>query len=312
MNDNRSAIPKIAADAPDFDFESIRGRQRPVILTDATDDWPARGKWSLDYFAEQLGDREYLAELDLPTDVPVSYRLDDFQREVRMRDFIQTVKNSDSDRASYITNKSIDRFPGMAPDVQFERLVGQPVREDLTKLWIGTANTKSSLHFDWYENLLCQLIGRKRVYLIDPAETSNLYQYASNIDKSRIDVEDPNLERFPRFRNVIVHEGVLEEGDLLLIPMLWWHSVRSLSPSISVNCFYGPSAGERELVPMMFAGGIRPVAAFVRDFFWSGLLGRPWPQRLYASEPFGVWFYCQARDSIARRTNRLLGRRVAQ
>jgi len=172
-------------------------------------------------------------------------------------------------------------------------------------LWIGTANTKSSLHFDPYENVLCQMVGRKRVYLVDPKYTSNLYQYASNIDKSKVDVEDPDFEAMPKFRDVRVMEGMLTEGECLLIPRLWWHSIRSLEPSISVNCFYGERAGEKELLPMMWAGGSRLIAAFVWDFFWSGLLGRKYRQRLYAAEPFGVWFYQQLRSSIIRRGTRL-------
>src|SRR5690606_22128220 len=106
-------------------------------------------------------------------------------------------------------------------------------------------------------------------------------------------------QAFPRFKNVTVHEGMLLEGDVLFIPRLWWHSVRSLDPSISINCFYGERAGEKELVPMMLSGGPRLIAAFIKDFIWSGLLGRPYQKRLYAAEPFGVWFYYQLRASLA-------------
>jgi lysine-specific demethylase 8 len=308
MNESRIDIPRLSACQPDFDFGAIRERQSPVILTGATNSWPAKKKWSLEYLSEILGDHEYMAEVGLPKDVPISYSLDDFQKKVRMDDFINTIRTSDSDRASYITNKSIDRFPGLASDLDFEQLLGMPVTQELTKMWIGTANTKSSLHFDPYENVLCQVVGRKRVYLVDPRSTSKLYQYASNIDKSRVDVELPDYEAFPKFRGVAVMEGLIEDGECLFIPKLWWHSVRSLDPSVSVNCFYGVRMGERELLPMMWAGGPRLVAAFVRDFLWSGLLRRPYRQRLYAAEPFGVWFYNQVRDFILRRVSKIFQR----
>ena len=56
---------------------------------------------------------------------------------------------------------------------------------------------------------------------------------------------------------------------------------------------------------MMWAGGPRLVAAFIRDFFWSGMLGRKYRRRLYAAEPFGVWFYVQLKNAIGRRAARI-------
>lgn len=308
MTDSKIALTRVAADGPDFDFQKIRKRQLPVILTGATAAWAAREKWSFDYFREVLGHLEYKAEVNLPLDVPISYSLEDFQKNVLLGDFIEMIVNSKSDRASYITNKSIDRFPGIENDVNFEQLLGFPVSQELTRLWIGTANTKSSLHFDPYENVLCQMIGAKKVYLVDPKSTSNIYQYSSNIDKSHVDVEDPDFDAYPKFQNVNVYEGVLAAGECLFIPTVWWHSARSLSTSISVNCFFGERIGEKELLPLMWAGGPRLIGAFIRDFTWNGLFRRPYKKRLYAAEPFGVWFYNQIRDSLSRRARRILGR----
>ena len=36
---------------------------RPVIITGLMDDWPALGKWNLDYFAAKFGDREVDVQL---------------------------------------------------------------------------------------------------------------------------------------------------------------------------------------------------------------------------------------------------------
>ena len=298
-------IERIPADTPGFDFETIRRREVPVILTGAMSSWPCMRKWSFGYLKQKLGDKEYSAEVGLPLDVPINYSLDDFQKKLRLDDFLEIVESSSEDRASYITNKSIDRFPGLSDDVDFQEFLGRTVSEELTRLWIGTAGTKSSLHFDYYQNVLCQVMGEKRAYLVDPKFTSCLYQYSSNIDKSKVDVEAPDFASFPKFRSVPIMTGLLSKGDCLVIPGLWWHSLRSLAPSISINCFYGERAGEKELLPMMLAGGPRLVTAFVRDFAWNGMLGRPYRKRLYAAEPFGVWFYTQFRGWLGRKFNRL-------
>ena len=95
--------------------------------------------------------------------------------------------------------------------------------------WIGTANTKSSLHFDYYENVLCQIVGSKRVWLVDPRFTSKLYQYSSNIDKSKVDAEAPDFQIYPKFRAATVLEGQLEQGDCLYIPKSWADSTPAVA-----------------------------------------------------------------------------------
>lgn len=295
-------IERIDCRGRELDIAELRARREPVILSGAIYHWPAIANWSFDYISSKCGGEVFTAEVDLPEDVPINHSLADYQFDIRLDEFLRKLEMSNDGRASYISNKSVDRFPGLVDDLQFDDLLKEHTEPEMTRLWIGSGGTKSSLHFDYYENVLTQIVGSKKVYLVDPKFTGCLYQYSSNIDKSQIDVETPDLAAHPKFDRVSVHEGMLERGECLLIPPRWWHAVRSLSPSISVNCFYGPRLGEKELVPMMLAGGPRLVAAFFKDFFWSGLFGRPYKKRLYAAEPFGVWFYTQLRASLARRT----------
>ena len=43
-----------------------------------------------------------------------------------------------------------------------------------------------------------------------------------------IDIDDPDLKEFPIFAEVTRHECVMEPGDVLFIPALWFHNVTSL------------------------------------------------------------------------------------
>jgi lysine-specific demethylase 8 len=64
---------------------------------------------------------------------------------------------------------------------------------------------------------------------------SKRYDFAT--DCSSVDADRPDHARYPLFQQVAVSELVLEPGDLLFLPRRWWHYVRSLAPSISVNTF---------------------------------------------------------------------------
>ena len=62
---------------------------------------------------------------------------------------------------------------------------------------------------------------------------------------SSVDLRDPDFEKFPKFREALetAREAVLEPGDAIYIPILWWHGVESLdSLNILVNYWWNDSA----------------------------------------------------------------------
>jgi ribosomal protein L16 Arg81 hydroxylase len=78
-----------------------------------------------------------------------------------------------------------------------------------------------------------QIHGRKRWRFISPLETPRLYNTHGVF--SPIDVDQPDLVRYPAFREVKMLEVVAEPGDTVFLPLGWWHQVASLDVSISFS-----------------------------------------------------------------------------
>jgi hypothetical protein len=60
-----------------------------------------------------------------------------------------------------------------------------------------------------------------------------------------VDLREPDYEKFPKFREALesAEEAVLEPGDAIYIPILWWHGVESLEPlNILVNYWWNDIA----------------------------------------------------------------------
>uniref|UniRef100_A0A4W6FS71 tRNA-yW synthesizing protein 5 n=1 Tax=Lates calcarifer TaxID=8187 RepID=A0A4W6FS71_LATCA len=58
-------------------------------------------------------------------------------------------------------------------------------------------------------------------------------------DKSEVlDIDAPDLKRFPEFVKAKRYECVLEPGDLLFIPALWFHNTTALQFGVGVNVFW--------------------------------------------------------------------------
>ena len=120
-------------------------------------------------------------------------------------------------------------LPFLGASLFFWWMAGDP---SAFTLWLGPAGTISPLHRDRVNVLNVQSFGSKRITMIDSCQLPRVYNEQSFY--SMVDVERPDLERFPEFGNVTVRQAVLEPGDAVFIPINWWHQLRALQISISV------------------------------------------------------------------------------
>jgi lysine-specific demethylase 8 len=128
------------------------------------------------------------------------------------------------------------RAPACLPRRLAERLRLEPA------LWIGPEGAVTTLHFDSTHNLFAQISGAKKVILIPPGQSAFLYypchDFGLNLHFSPVDVEHPDPKRHPRFALATPHEIIVRPGEMLFIPATWWHYLRALEPSISLNFWW--------------------------------------------------------------------------
>jgi hypothetical protein len=76
---------------------------RAVIITGMMDDWPALGKWSLEYFSREFGSRE--VEVQVGRNASDNYEAgrDQFRKTMIFSEFIERVSNAGSSNDIYIT-----------------------------------------------------------------------------------------------------------------------------------------------------------------------------------------------------------------
>ncbi len=84
-----------------------------------------------------------------------------------------------------------------------------------------------SLHIDdlWVHTQITQIIGDKEFILYAPDQTQYLYPEDDHERKSKIDnISDPDLKRFPLFKNAKVLKVIVHPGETIFIPSGWWHT----------------------------------------------------------------------------------------
>ena len=118
------------------------------------------------------------------------------------------------------------------------------------RIWLGTAITTPT-HLDEWNNIGCVVSGRRRFTLFPPEQIDNLYigplDFApTGAPMSLVRLHEPDFARFPRFRQALTAAvtAVLNPGDAIFIPPLWWHHVESLARfNMLVNYWWSPAPG---------------------------------------------------------------------
>jgi hypothetical protein len=108
-----------------------------------------------------------------------------------------------------------------------------------TVAWVGSAGATTPLHQDAMHNFFVQLSGRKRFLLFPPSAWRHLYLFPRFHLKDRNaqpNVRDPlATTRYPRLAEARPLEVVLEPGETLYLPPLWFHEVEAVTPAVGVN-----------------------------------------------------------------------------
>ena len=75
-----------------------------------------------------------------------------------------------------------------------------------------------------------QILGRKRFTLFAPSEGPRLYQSGGTGNRSMIeDIDAPDVfERYPEFRRARRLTVDVSEGEILVVPSMWWHTASPL------------------------------------------------------------------------------------
>lgn len=293
-------VPRFACVSAEDFRERITGATTPLIAAGLTRDWNATGKWTPDYFSQHYHDTAITATVDLPAKgCPYTLEPKAHVRKMTFAEFVGLMGTAN--KACYVHQLSVAKLPRLTADTNIETLLPADSNACSLYFWLGSAGTRSGLHFDRLDNVNTQVFGRKLIFLVPPEQAHLLYPFPDNVEKSQVDPDHPQWEMFPRLRDVRALRAVLEPGEILFLPKLWWHHFRSLEPSININCWYGEHIPLSAILRVVNAGGPRCWAQVAKDFISCGLLGRNTGTRLFSEPPTGKFLYLTLAEGVSRR-----------
>ncbi|KAF4447915.1 hypothetical protein F53441_8617 [Fusarium austroafricanum] len=259
---------------PQFEdyMNSNNGEPRPIIFTDLIRNWPALTDrpWKNPGYllSKTFGGRRLV-----PIEIGRSYVDEGWGQElIQFREFLARYVTGDTNNTGYLAQHNLfQQIPSLRndiciPDFCWVDVPPHPITPSLNQhpvdvpqlnAWFGPARTITPLHTDGYHNLLCQVVGTKYLRLYPPCATRVMRPRAPEhgVDMSNTsgldvgvlegwderprEIDEQDLEKMrEELEGVEYWECILEPGDTLVIPIGWWHYVRSLSVSFSVSFWW--------------------------------------------------------------------------
>uniref|UniRef100_A0A3Q0SY15 Bifunctional peptidase and (3S)-lysyl hydroxylase JMJD7 n=1 Tax=Amphilophus citrinellus TaxID=61819 RepID=A0A3Q0SY15_AMPCI len=244
---------------------------KPCILRNAFSHWPALTKWTPDYLREKVGSKVISvavtpngyadavngARFVMPEERQMSFSslLDIIEGKVDKGGGVFYIQKQCSNLLQELPELTADLEPQIP---WMSTALGK--FPDAVNFWLGEENAITSMHKDHYENLYCVVSGEKHFILLPPTDRPfvpyGLYGQAvyhqrddgefevfDQNDSERVpwiplDPLDPDLERYPQYRQAQPLHCSVKAGEMLYLPSLWFHHVRQSHGCIAVNFWY--------------------------------------------------------------------------
>ncbi|CAG9761720.1 unnamed protein product [Ceutorhynchus assimilis] len=216
--------------------------QLPLKLKGCMTHWPATTKWQdLNYLLKIAGNRT------VPIELGSRYTDEDWgQKLMTLRDFIKEHYLSEHGNIGYLAQHNLfDQISELKEDIRVPEycccsLNYEESTEPDINAWLGPKGTVSPLHQDPKNNILAQVYGYKQLILFSPEDTPYLYPHEDTLlsNTAQIDPINPDYEKFPKFKLAKMYKCVLGPGEMLFLPVKWWHHVTALTKSFSVSFWW--------------------------------------------------------------------------
>jgi hypothetical protein len=220
-------------------LDRFYSQNKPVVIEGAMDDWPAMTRWTdADYLKSKCGDRVVEVQANRNSDANYELNQTKLKQEMTFAQFVDLTETAGQTNNWYITANNSGKNKEALKEL-WDDIVVFPdyLRDDDPAnrgfFWFGPAGTVTPLHHDLTNNFMAQVRGRKLVRLIAPHDLPYLYNNRHCYSPVNLDAVDH--AKYPLFRNARVIDVTIGPGDLLFLPVGWWHYVRGLDISITMT-----------------------------------------------------------------------------
>lgn len=231
-------------------------------------------RWDVGYLADHMGDQVYHTFASRREERRFAYFFDERNdggyeappiaeaRRMTFKEFVRCQRDQKDGMSYYLQTPMLRQEGGTVTCPKVDRQLEDDLHDmdnemmmrlsalgsfgpiSRNQLFVSFSDFLTATHYDQQHNLYLQIRGAKRFLLFDPKDFAGAYPFPVHhpLDrKARIDLERPDLGEWPRFAALAGRgvEALVEQGDILFMPMSWFHHVHSIGrENISLNWWF--------------------------------------------------------------------------
>ncbi|KAI9297899.1 Clavaminate synthase-like protein, partial [Neoconidiobolus thromboides FSU 785] len=208
---------------------------KPVIITDIVNKWPAFNKWNEDYLMENFDTQDFIAE----------------SVNIKLKNYFQYSNNNRDESPIYLFDKHFTKnCPNIDKDFEVPEyfkddlfsLLGEDKRPDYRWLIIGPKRSGSTFHKDPNATSAWNAVitGSKKWILFPPNQLPP--GVFTNSDESEVtspvSIMEWHLNYYKLAQEYQPIEAICKAGEIMFVPSGWWHLVVNLDDSIAITQNY--------------------------------------------------------------------------
>ena len=205
-----------------------------------------------------------------------------------------------------------DQYPALLRQLdvaQFERTFQRSIV--MAQLFVNSRKSLAFFHSEFISSLSVQIRGQKKWTFVAPDRFTQMYPDVGYRGRREMfyylaarpyTASDGTLERAlvdaPLVERADKQVAVLDPGDVLYVPMWWWHQVSNLTPAIGVGLRLSPTAADLARRPLRATLGLSSteIQRMIRTVAADKLRRRQ--RRLLNFAPNGMDYFGDRKDEI--------------
>ncbi|QQL50065.1 cupin-like domain-containing protein [Mucilaginibacter ginkgonis] len=209
--------------------------RKPLVISKATETWPALQKWTFEYLKEAVGDQ--MVPLYDSSKADPTKPINAAASEMKFADYIDLIQREPTDLRIFLFDP-IKHAPKLLDDYRSPTDLIGGFLDKYPNMFFGGAGSVTFLHYDidLAHIFHTHFNGRKHVMLFDYKWRERLYCIPfATYALEDYDIEHPDFSKFPALDGIEGQEAILEHGDTLFMPTGFWHWMKYLDGSFSIS-----------------------------------------------------------------------------
>ncbi len=240
---------------------------KPVVFTDLMNQWPAKEKWTFEYFRKNFG------HLIVPVyDTSFSQGGKTYMSPtttMKFGDYLELIQQGPTQLRIFLWN-ILKEAPELVNDLRPIEIMDGFYNE-FPFMFFGGQGSYTKIHYDvdCSHVFLNQFQTRKKILLFDQEQSKYLYRVPYTVG-CLVDMTDPDISKYPGISQLRGWETTLQHGETLFIPSMYWHHIEYLDSGFSISLRANNSIG------LKLKGAIHIAKHLAVDRGMNYLLGKKW------------------------------------